>query len=562
MAGPEDDTAPPPHRHQLGRRDFLRAGAQAAVLGTGAGWLLSACTTRRAASSTAGDARIPAYVAATKVRPDLAGTADGVQPGFFSYPSNPYRSFDGTPLRGGQVTAFVDTYSPPPTPEPQNSFWKELERRLGAEFKPEITPDANYPDKLNTLTAGGDLPELVMVIPGALSHLPDLAGSVFTDLTPVLAGDAIKAYPNLANIPSVTWRNSLVDGRVYGIPIPRSVWGNLMLARQDLIDSTRTGTPKTAGDFLALAKELTDARAGRWAIGTSLNSGFAIDYFFRMWRLPNQWREDKGRLVRHIEVDGAKDAVAFARKLYQAGAFYPDPVQPQAQAGLNFLGGKYAMYIDGFISYDHAWSQMALIDSKARVRALLEPGHDGGKGSHWMGAGYFSITGINRKSSRERVQELLRVIDYFAAPFGSEEYLFLNYGIKGVDYNSDALGLPQPTDTGRNELRIPWSYAGAAPVVLFDPKFPDATRAIHQLETELVSIGVQDPTQHVYSQTRSSKGRTLDLAVYDRLSRIVAGQADLSDFDQVVKDWRSQGGDQIRGELEQGLQQQRKAGHN
>ena len=40
---------------------------------------------------------------------------------------------------------------------------------------------------------------------------PDVARSRvrFEDLTPFLAGDKVKAYPNLANIPSGAWKSSV-----------------------------------------------------------------------------------------------------------------------------------------------------------------------------------------------------------------------------------------------------------------------------------------------------------------------------------------------------------------
>ena len=40
----------------------------------------------------------------------------------------------------------------------------------------------------------------------------------------------------------------------------------------------------------------------------------------------------------------------------------------------------------------------------------------------------------------------------------------------------------------------------------------------------------------------------------DGLLDIILGRSELSTFDQLVRDWRSQGGDQIRSEFEQGLQ--------
>jgi putative aldouronate transport system substrate-binding protein len=40
----------------------------------------------------------------------------------------------------------------------------------------------------------------------------------------------------------------------------------------------------------------------------------------------------------------------------------------------------------------------------------------------------------------------------------------------------------------------------------------------------------------------------------DGLLAIIFGRADVSSLDQLVKDWRAQGGDQIRSEFEQALQ--------
>ncbi|GAA3306974.1 hypothetical protein [Nonomuraea dietziae] len=40
----------------------------------------------------------------------------------------------------------------------------------------------------------------------------------------------------------------------------------------------------------------------------------------------------------------------------------------------------------------------------------------------------------------------------------------------------------------------------------------------------------------------------------DRVTSIIAGRAPVSDLDQLVKDWRAQGGDKIRAEFESVIQ--------
>jgi putative aldouronate transport system substrate-binding protein len=533
----------------LDRRTFLRATVVAAG---GGAMLLDACTSKQAATpQDAGHAELPVYQPIQGIKPDLPATADGVQPGFLTYPANPIRSVAHTPLGGGSMTAFLDTYSPPPTPESENAYWKELNRRLGCDFQAQITPDATYRDKLNTLVAGGSLPDLVQVIPSALDHLPQLAAALFVDLTPYLAGDRVKAYPNLANLPTASWRNSVVDNRIYGVPIPRAVFGNAMLAHQDLIDRADNARPGNADEFARLAGELTTS--GRWAIGTTINSAFGLEFFMRMFRAPNNWRERSGRLTSQIETEEAREAVAYARKLYQAGVFYPNATQSQPQAKANFLAGKFVMYTDALIAYGAMWDQARMLNPDARVSDLIPPGHDGGLGSHYLAQGYASITAINKKVSKQRIDSLLRVIDFFAAPFGSEEYLFLTYGIKGVDYVPRSGGAPEMTPTGQNEVRIPCGYVGSGPVTLYDAQFPETVRIIHDHEARLLSVGVQDPTRGLYSPTQGQKGTALGQMVSDRNASIIAGRSPLGDYDQLIKDWRNQGGDQIRHELEQAL---------
>jgi putative aldouronate transport system substrate-binding protein len=45
----------------------------------------------------------------------------------------------------------------------------------------------------------------------------------------------------------------------------------------------------------------------------------------------------------------------------------------------------------------------------------------------------------------------------------------------------------------------------------------------------------------------------LDRLIQDRLTAIIGGREPMSDYDQMVKDWQSQGGDQVRKELEEAL---------
>jgi len=69
-----------------------------------------------------------------------------------------------------------------------------------------------------------------------------------------------------------------------------------------------------------------------------------------------------------------------------------------------------------------------------------------------------------------------------------------------------------------------------------------------------IAAGIADPVVGQVSATDEAKGAQLNQMIFDRVSAIAAGRAPLDDLAQLGKDWRSQGGDQIRTEFQQVLQ--------
>jgi hypothetical protein len=85
----------------------------------------------------------------------------------------------------------------------------------------------------------------------------------------------------------------------------------------------------------------------------------------------------------------------------------------------------------------------------------------------------------------------------------------------------------------------------------------DCARTAHDQETVLAPMGIPDPTVGLYSATMASKGAVLTQMVFDRLNDIITGRAPFSAYDQLVSDWRSQGGDQARKEFQDAVQKAR-----
>ena len=131
-------------------------------------------------------------------------------------------------------------FAAPPGPD-QNSFWAGPEPAAWASTlscRWSATPTTCRSSRPSI--AGNELPDMLQTPNGSpppIPNLPQLLDKRFTNLTEHLSGDAVKDYPNLANIPTRTWKSTVFNGGIYGIPIPRGAIGSYHFIRQDLFEA-------------------------------------------------------------------------------------------------------------------------------------------------------------------------------------------------------------------------------------------------------------------------------------------------------------------------------------
>ncbi|MDE3077162.1 MAG: hypothetical protein KGJ86_17230, partial [Chloroflexota bacterium] len=109
------------------------------------------------------------------------------------------------------------------------------------------------------------------------------------------------------------------------------------------------------------------------------------------------------------------------------------------------------------------------------------------------------------------------------------------------------------TPKGVADTSIPWVYITQAPPTLFKAGAPEYPKIIQDGERAMLASGIADPTVGYYSPTDSGKGTSLTHKMIDAFNDIVSGRRSLSDYDQLVKDWRSAGGDKIRTEYQEAI---------
>jgi putative aldouronate transport system substrate-binding protein len=518
---------------------------------------------------------LPTYLPTTGgPKPDFASQGLLYEDAFINYPASPVKALPATPPGlGSNVAAIAPGLYPPPTPLDDNPAWKEVNKQLNVTFQFNIVANpGDYQVKIATTMAGNDLPDLIY-FQGAVdgvARIPDFLQSKCADLTPYLAGDAAKDYPNLAAIPTFAWQNagSLTSGKLQMVPLERYAPGTALFKNANIYDAEigANYVPKNADDLKRVMQALNRPQEGRYATAAYTSSGtarqlpiaFHIAWYSSLFGAPNNWRlESSGKLTKNIETPEFKEAVAYVRDLVTSGLFSPDTLSYNNinSARADFVAGKWALYPEGFGNpWNDFWRRGLQRNPPVNFLALPPfAAHDGGKPTHFLSAGFLGATAL-KAASPERVKELLRILNWLAAPFGSQEDLLLTSGIPEIDYKVDDKGNPVLTDRGNTDANyVPWKYVVQHPQVIYVPDISNYAKTLYEAEQFLIPAGVSDPTLGYYAPTSSSKGPILSQAVGDALQQIIGGRDPLANSDQVIKDWASNGGNQIRKEFEDAI---------
>lgn len=535
----------------VSRRHLLAAAGAAAVVP------LTACSSGsgsrpNSAEANAG-AALPRYVAYSGVTPDLPGNAEtGVDPGFRHYPKNNPRSVPEKPGGGQTVTGMANIYAAVPPGVDRNPYWKGLNDRLGVNLQMQMVPNADYEQKFATTIAGDDIPDVMQLWPAA--NFPALLNAKFARLDDFLAGDNAAEYPNLANIPSFYWKSCVFNGGIQAIPIPRGRIRHYAIVRPDLIERTGlSAEPKGWEELFALCKALTDPKQRRWALGAA---GPILYFLARMNDEPNVWKLDGDKLVHTYETEQYARSVRDMAELWKAGVMHPDAFNTAAPFKQYFYGGSVAMHLgDGY----GAWiTNVNDNQSNAGFRQSLMPIYDraGSKLAAWhTGSGVFNLVGVRKQGDVEKTKLALRVLNWIASPFGTEEYRYRVYGEKGVDHTENADGDPILTTQGAANTAVPVRYLAEAPPVTFQPGRPQDVDLQHAYQSKVLASRKDDPTLGLYSDAWSSKNSAADRAFRSVRDDVIQGRKQVSALEDAVKTWRAAVGEQARTEYQQQLQQ-------
>ena len=525
----------------LSRRRVLALGTAA-----GLGPLLGACGNGGSSSSngSAMTAKLPTYKPVTAVPPGLAAEPAGVSPGYFTYPAT--STATSQPVHGKTITALTYTYDPIAPPLGSNPYWQNLNSKLGTELKITYAPSADYKSKLGTTIAGDDLPDIVAV-QGVVQQMPALLKAKFTDLTEYLSGDAVLEYPNLAALPTDAWRSTVYEQRIWGIPVPRALIGNVIFTRADLL--TKAGLslqPKSWAEFKEMATALTDERAGRWAFGQ-----VPFLMLLEMNGITGTWQAKDGVFTHAGTTPQWTRALEDTVELVKSGVLHPDHAGvPNTKRNEWMLSGTTSFASGGYAGWGKFYGQAKDVPG-FRLTGMLSPTRDGaGTAIHSPGPTSASFTALAKTGDANRIKQILRVLNWLCSPFGSGEYITVRYGIEGQTFNRNGSD-PILTEGGRSQAFLPVRYLAEASPVIFEPGNRMAVQDQYDYQVAGVPRVVPDPTLGLYSETAASKATSEQRELDSVLLEIQLGNKPVSAWQPAIKRFMDRVGNKIKAEYEE-----------
>ncbi|AYL38985.1 extracellular solute-binding protein [Streptomyces fungicidicus] len=542
------------HSSGPSRRSFLASTAVATAAVAGGMPLLAACGGSDGGSrdgTTSGkDAKklLPAYVASNVVTPDIP-SKNGSAVGFTGKLdlAGLKTSVPKKLGKGNKVTVMSPFWGSPP--KDGNAYYTSMNDLIGVDVVWQNQDGNTYDQKLGAVLASSEVPDVV-VVPGwnMTGKIPSAIIGKFADLGPYLSGDAVKDYPNLAAIPTDAWQRSIFGGKLRGLPMPSSyVTGIVPLYRQDIFEKEGYEVPRSCDEFMALAKDATNARAKRWACLDMKWTAFNAFGVLSGNEKSLGWNEVDGKLVYRIETEEYLEALEWTRKLFAAGVVHPDAKLGKSNAtdpGPKFAAGEFLIYNQDSSQWWSRTAEQATQNPDFKIWGMDIFGHDGGAPTLWAQnpAGIFAF--INKKASEAVVRDVLAVANVTAAPYGTKEYMATNYGVEGTHYTVKD-GVPTKTDQGNIDVMNAYVMVASPAATIAHPDFPEVAKGQVEWQQRMGAV-TRKPAFYGMQITEPARYTNLSNDFEQLEDDVVRGRKKISDVQQAVSDWKSKGGDKLR----------------
>ncbi|WP_217234588.1 extracellular solute-binding protein [Streptomyces sp. AC555_RSS877] len=532
------------------RRSFLASTAVATAAVAGGMPLLAACggsdsgSGDGTTSGKAADKLLPAFVASAVAKPDLP-SKNGSASGYTGKVDLAALSTSVPDKLGTDAPFKIMSPFWGSPPKAGCAYYTALDAAAGTKVTWQNQDGNTYGQKLGAVLASSSIPDMVVVPSWELvGKISNAVTAKFMDLSPHLAGDKVKKYPNLAAIPSDAWRMGIFGGALRGIPMPAATANFITpLYRKDLFDKKGYSVPTSPDEFMSWAKEATSSKAKVWACGDMSWSAFHI--FGVRGSGPIGWNiGSDGKLTYRIEQPEYLEALEWVRKLFDAGVVHPDDKARSGDQGQRFTAGQILVYNTNIADWYGKSAEQAQSNPDLRIEAIDLFGADGGDPTLYASQPATIWSLIRKGASKATIENALAAANFAAAPYGTKERMLVDYGVEGTHYTVKD-GVPVKNDLGNSEVLNAWVMLAAPAAYYAHPDLPEIARkqvewqqrmGAFMTKTSTFGMNIVEPSRYA---NLSSQFEQYEIDY-------VRGNKKLSDVQQAISTWKSSGGDKLR----------------
>lgn len=585
-------SSPPAGRLQ--RRSFLIRTAALGLAVSPLGALLAACGTTAASPTAmpAGAASVApsaapavssapaasAAPAATATKPAATSPAASASAAASAPPSV---AAAGTAPVGGKrltISSISLTFGTSLLPNDGPGL-KMINERFNIDYQPQFVPQGSYTEKLSTVIAGGDIPDMIAFFDTQqMALFYKWSGqSAF-----MAVDDQLKPYPNFSYISDPVWNAVKVKGKRYALPHYYPPYALSPSIRQDWLDNLGLKMPTSYAELKQVATAFTTgdpAKDGSKHYGIAIGSPINPHYAMGAYWDPTAWyhKDQQGNYLPGSIATGSKERIGALADLYAQGGITRDFAVMKNWPDINkeFYGGKAGIFIGAprGMSQDY---MKGLLEIHPNARPVPIPpfkSSDGGNG-YAATSGFSGVTAISAKAAKdpEKVQRMLMLLN-----FGRTFYPTAQQNSQNADYDwylgrvgqgyDMKNGVAVMRDSSTNPVGLaPVSYMPGGTAwpptddainyqegYTLQPRMGEWAGALQKMWTETKPY--HSPHYGIISSTQQAKGGDLDTFLANEMTKMISGQRAIDSWDEMVKQYLGMGGQAVIDEVNQGIRE-------
>lgn len=427
---------------------------------------------------------------------------------------------------------------------------------MAVTWAPTLTAVEGYDDKLATTVASGDIPDLTFVDPKTPAGLSAMQDGAYADLSEILAGDNVLQWPNLANVASGAWQSTALNGHLFGIPNENPYLNNLPAFRKDLVElAGHEDLGANADEFLQVLIDIGKLKSAHgkqiWAVPALSRDYHKI--FEWIYRAGTDWQlDDSGALINVRQTEGFAKALEAEAKLWAEGAIHPDAFS--GNLGELWNNGQTAIWSGSFGGiFGAGLDNLAASTPEAEVEWMIPPAFDGGDLLVDRDDGAWGIVAISSEAAKDekRLNALLGILNWWRAPYGSTEALFIKNGIEGVNFDFDDAGGIVPSDdeqAGVDHSALNWLGISHSPTYTVPERQAAQGESFRVAQETYISTAKASAVLGLTAPSASKLSAKLEQLDDDFRNAIVTGRKGTDAIGEYCTEWLEAGGQTLLDE--------------